>query len=186
MPHYDSLDTYFAAKHLDEPTQEKLPHCHGYGCLHKQEIALTDKEWRIVSNPLQRKSKTAKQERQKIAHSLARFEQIVGAKTGTHEDIAKTFNETGDFQLDCADESTNTSLYLKLLESNNLLKHHTTDIPQIRGFGSGGYWFHETAVIKETKTNEQFAVDSWWKDNGHDPHIIPLEQWHEGWRADEE
>ena len=73
-----------------------------------------------------------------------------------------------------------------LLESNNLLKHHTTDIPQIRGFGSGGYWFHETAVIKEAKTNKQFAVDSWWKDNGKEPYIIPLEQWHEGWRADEE
>ncbi|NQZ13194.1 MAG: hypothetical protein HRT94_00020 [Alphaproteobacteria bacterium] len=186
MPRYQNLDHYFASKRVELPTLEKLPHCHGYDCRYKQEISLSNKEWKTISKPLKRKTKSPETERKRMARSLALFEEIVGAKTGTHEDVAKTFDQTGDFQLDCADESINMSFYLKLLEDNNLLKHHTVETPQIRGFGDGGYWLHETAVIKEKETEKLFAVDAWWKDNGHDPHIIPLEHWHDGWRADEE
>ena len=78
------------------------------------------------------------------------------------------------------------SLYLKLLENNNKLKFHTTSPPIIRGLDSGGSWLHETAVIKEIKTEQEFAVDAWWKDNGHEPYIILLDEWLNGWRPDEE
>lgn len=185
-PRFDSVNTYFQSKHLKEPTLESLPHCHGYGCKFMTETSLTTKEWKNITKPLKRKAKTAEQERKNIAQTLAKFEQIVGEKTGTNEDVADTFVKRGDFQLDCADESTNMSLYLKLLENNNKLKFHKTSPPIIRGVSSGGYWLHETAVIKEIKTEKEFAVDAWWKDNGNAPYIIALDEWLNGWRPDEE
>jgi hypothetical protein len=184
-PRFESLDTYFQSKKISEPTIESLPHCHGYGCKYLTVVSLSDKEWKTITKPLKRKAKTPKQERKKIAQSLKNFEKIVGHKTGTSEDIADTFDKRGDFQLDCADESANISLYLKLLENNNKLKFYTTSPPIIRGLGSGSSWLHETAVIKEIKTEQEFAVDAWWKDNGHEPYIIPLDEWLNGWRPDE-
>lgn len=186
MPKYDSLETYFASKHIKQtPSTKLIAHCHGYGCKFKQEVSLTKSEWNKIKRPLRYKTKSAEKERKNIAKSIAIFENIVGAKTGTSEDVSGTFKRTGDFQLDCADESVNTSIYLKLLENNNLLRHHTTQTPVIRGLSSGGTWFHETAVIKENKTDKLYAVDSWWKDNGNTPYIIPMKEWLNGWRPDE-
>jgi len=186
VPHYDSLDTYFVAKGVSAPTKDALPHCFGYGCRYQTSVTLSDNEWKNIVKPLKRKAKTPIIERQKIAQTLARFERVVGAKTGSNQDVAGTFQKTGDFQLDCADESVDMSLYLKLLDDNHLLKYHHVDIPKIRGFGDGGYWLHQTAVIEETQTGEKFAVDAWWKDNGQEPYIIPLEDWFNGWRAEDD
>jgi len=185
MPKYDSLNTYFLSKGITEPTVKSIAHCHGYGCKFKQEITLTQSEWNNIRKPLRYKTTSAQKERTRIAKSIALFESVIGAKTGTDQDVAKTFVTRGDFQLDCADESVNTALYLKLLENNDMIKHHTIETPVIRGFSSGGRWFHETAVIKETKSETLYAVDAWWKDNGHSPYIISLEEWLNGWRPDE-
>jgi len=186
MPRYDSLETYLQSKRLSPPSIESISHCHGYGCKFRQDIALTKKEWRTIKSPVSRKARSASKERQNIAKSIARFEKIIGNKAGTHSDIAKTFTKMGDYQLDCADESVNTTLYLKLLDAEGLLHFHEPHIPVIRGFSNGGSWFHETAVIKEIKSEEYFAVDSWWRDNAKAPYIVSLEEWKSGWRAPEE
>ncbi|MEM9469174.1 MAG: hypothetical protein AAF988_03340 [Pseudomonadota bacterium] len=185
-PRYKTLETYFASKNLNEPTLKALQHCHGYGCKYLQEISLSKKEWNTIKKPLLRKAKTPKIERKHLSESLKRFEKIVGHKTGTDADIADTFKKQGDFQLDCADESTNTTLYMKLLENEGLLKHHSVSPPKIRGAGNGIYWLHETAVIKDNDTDIEYAVDSWWKDNGEEPYIIPLEEWAHGWKPEKE
>ena len=183
-PHYDSLETYFHTKKITNISLQSLPHCHGYGCKFKQEISLSQSEWNKIKKPLKWKSKSAKTERKNLAKSLKKFEEIVGKKAGTDVDVADTFKKLGDFQLDCADESTNNSLYIKILQDHGLLKHHTVETPEIRGISGGAFWLHETAIIKETKTNKKFAVDSWWKDHGNEPYIIPLEEWKNGWKPE--
>lgn len=184
-PRFNSVETYFKSKGISEPTLESLPHCHGYGCKFLVDTALTKKEWESITKPLKRKAKTSEKERKNLAETLENFEKVVGNKTGTFEDVADTFDKRGDFQLDCADESVNMSLYIKLLQNNNKLKFHTASPPIIRGLSSGGYWLHETAVIKEIKTEQEYAVDAWWKDNGNAPYIIELEDWLNGWRPEE-
>lgn len=110
------------------------------------------------------------------------MEKIVGGLTGTEEDVRGTFRKTGRLQLDCVDESTNTTAYLIAFAERGYLKHHTVEGPSSRFLlhGRPG-WPHQTAVIKETETGQRYAIDSWFYDNGHPAVSVPLEEWSDGW-----
>jgi hypothetical protein len=82
--------------------------------------------------------------------------------------------------MDCIDESINTTTYLRMLEREQLLRWHTVEDRATRGWFIRG-WPHTTAVIRDRKTGELYAVDSWFEDNGEPPHIVPLDKWKGGW-----
>ena len=118
------------------------------------------------------------------------LKQNIGALTGTKNDKRGTFRLYQDnapstklFQQDCIDESTNTTIYLALLESMELLKFHKPSFPTSRQpLFNGNGWWHQTATIIDTTTDEKFAVDSWFFDNGAPAAIVPLKEWKAGWR----
>jgi hypothetical protein len=43
-------------------------------------------------------------------------------------------------------------------------------------------WPHTTAVIEERADLRQWAVDSWFLDNGEPPFVLPLQVWRDGWK----
>ena len=107
---------------------------------------------------------------------------MVGKKTGTDRDKSGTFAHLGEEgQLDCIDESINTSFYMIMMFNDGLIRSHTVEDRAHRGFFFRG-WPHSSAVIRDTNTQEYFAVDSWFLDNGEPPHIIPLQKWRDGWK----
>ncbi len=78
-------------------------------------------------------------------------------------------------QMDCIDESTNTYQYLLALQQLDLLKWHQVHPKQRRIV-----WLvatHWTASISEVGTEQVYAVDSWYRDNGEMPYIQPLGDW---------
>ena len=92
-------------------------------------------------------------------------------------DRAGTFNNSGyKGQLDCNDEAINTTTYLRLLKSKDLMTQHEVEDIRTRNFFFTG-WPHTTAVIRDIKTGERFAVDSWFYDNGHPATIVPFKTW---------
>jgi hypothetical protein len=118
-------------------------------------------------------------ERRAIRRAIARFETYVGAITGTSRDLAENRAGAGlPGQLDCIAESRNTTTYLQRLAELGLLRWHVVE-PRVRR----DRWLvliHWTAVIRESATDRQFAVDSWFRDNGQPPDIQPLEHWLRG------
>ena len=36
--------------------------------------------------------------------------------------------------------------------------------------------------MEEIETGQKYAVDSWFEDNGHPAHIVPLIEWKKGWK----
>lgn len=182
---YKSYENYLNYRHLPRPTVEQFPHCYGYGCPSHYLVELNERNWAEIEKVFKPRPKNAEQERRRIETAIGRFETIVGALTGTDKDVGDTFKKTGDGQLDCVDESTNTSIYLDLLRQKGLLRFHDIEQPQIRlPFSGGGYWIHQTAVIKDKKTDELYAVDSWFDDNGHPAYVVPFEAWKHGWKPE--
>ena len=88
----------------------------------------------------------------------------------------------GPYQLDCIDETVNTSLYLRFFDEKGLLKFHTIATPARRGMFIDGSWPHNTAVVTDNKTGAQYAIDSWYGNNGDLPDIVPLQEWLDGWK----
>ena len=77
-------------------------------------------------------------------------------------------------QMDCIDESINTTTYLKLFEDYNLLRwHRVVDRIQRRGIVDA----HWAGQIEEIITGDRYVVDSWFHDNGMLPNVQQTEEW---------
>lgn len=159
-------------------TVDGLSACVDYHCDRREVIALPASHWdRIRADFVAVRDPTT--ERRAIRRAIARFETYVGAVTGTSHDLAENRSGAGlPGQLDCIAESLNTTTYLRLLAEHGLLRWHVV-APRARR----NLWLvltHWTAVIRERATGRQFAVDSWFLDNGQPPYIQPLELWLRG------
>ncbi len=171
--------------YFEVPTTEKLSICSGGGCAIVNQVSITHDEWSEVLN-LFAKSKDsnlseAAFERKKIAEAIGLLETILGVKTGAYADRAGTFNNS-DYtgQMDCNDEAINTTTYIHLMLHYGLITLHESEDIRTRKFFFSG-WPHSTAVIHEKASKEQFAVDSWFYDNGIPAVIIPLKLWKSGY-----
>jgi hypothetical protein len=164
------------------PTPAAFSVCHGGTCSLVSQVGLADADWRRISAVFDAAAPDAGAERAQIAEAIARFETVVGRLTDTSDDRAE--NRLGKAwwsQMDCIDESTNTTTYLRILAQAGLLRWHRVEARATRGWFLFG-WPHTTAVISETGTAARWAVDSWFHDNGRPPEIVPLELWRRGWR----
>ena len=79
-------------------------------------------------------------------------------------------------QMDCEDESTNTTHVLKMLASRGLFRHHKVLRRTSRGFLADGRFPHFTAVLADP-SGRKWVVDSWYEPGGGAPDIMPLERW---------
>lgn len=178
---------YLLSKNLTPPTIESFETCRAYGCKEKDTVTLSAQEWAPIDALFSQPSTTAHQERPRLAVAIGILEEIVGEKTGTRVDRAGTFKKTGSHQLDCVDESTNSSVYLSLLEQRGHMRFHKLEAPSTRlPIIHAGRWPHQTAVISDLKTSRFYAVDSWFHDNGAPAEIVSLKLWKEGWKPEED
>lgn len=182
---FKTYERYLGSKKIPAPTLERFPHCYGYGCPSHFLVELGKKDYARIDRIFTPRSRTAEQERRRLEIAIGEFERIVGPLTGTDRDVGDTFKQTGDGQLDCVDESTNTTIYLDLLRQRGHLRFHDIEQPQIRlPFTGGGYWIHQTAVIRDRESGEKYAVDSWFDDNGQPAYIVPFDAWKHGWKPE--
>lgn len=158
--------------------------CHAYGCKMQTRFRFTDKDIASLRDVMKKARNTddAKGERRAVAYAIAWIETRVGKEIGTDKDRpGMDFTASGDpTQQDCVDEATNTTSYLKVLDHNGLLKHHTVARPfskenLLRGVAG---WTHWTAVLVEKGNGQRWAVDSWIYANGENPAIVEAEKWY--------
>lgn len=163
--------------------KEDFTFCYGYSCKRQQETGFTKSEWASVEKIFRsKKVSNAEAERAKIAAAIAKMEQIIGKKTGTDHDLPEARGIKEDVaQMDCIDETMNTSRYLGFLGEAALLKFHKPGLPIHRGYFING-WPHNTATIVETETGISYAVDSFYRANGEEPYIMPAKDWLNGWK----
>ncbi len=176
------LKLEYFAKAQDNPNSFYI--CRAYGCRERSEVQLTDEEWSVVEARFS-DVQDAAEERRVIADSVAAMETLVGQKTGTSKDrAAATMRGHGPFQMDCIDETVNTSLYLQFFGAKGLMQFHEIMIPARRGAFIDGAWPHNTAVIMDLETQEKYAIDSWYGKNGDAADVVPLQEWLDGWRPE--
>ncbi|GAB4359120.1 MAG: hypothetical protein Kow006_28060 [Gammaproteobacteria bacterium] len=158
--------------------------CYNHGCAARARVALTPAEWASVLQIFSPPPETPRAERQRIARAIARLETLTGEKTGTSADLGGTFPGLFTrYQMDCIDESVNTTVYLTMLEQAGRLRFHRLAGTATRGFFLRG-WPHTAATLLDTLSGEIQVVDSWFEANGGTVHIVGLEQWMDGWRPE--
>ncbi|MEN8761953.1 MAG: hypothetical protein ABF290_05915 [Thiogranum sp.] len=156
--------------------------CTDYHCDEGETVTLSEDQWRQVVS-LFPPTESPADEREHIRRAIALLESQVGKITGTWRDLAKNVAGAGlPGQLDCISESKNTTTYLQLLSQDGLIQWHEVEDRKLRS-----PWIldlHWSAVIRDRRTGERYAVDSWFLDNGQQPFIQPLDEWLSGRRFD--
>lgn len=127
-------------------------------CLHNTcgEIAfvsLSDEQWQNIEKLFLPKSISAEEERQQLTSAIALLETYTGEQTGTNKDLAENDLSSGiQGQMDCIDEATNTTVYLRMLNNAGLMSWHNQASRTSRGIWTGKLP-HNTATIIEKTIN---------------------------------
>jgi hypothetical protein len=177
-----SIADRFASFSLPTPTPTSVIVCHGFGCRFRTPIALSAADDAKLSQFLNGGHASAEAERKAVAQAVAWFERRVAAEAGTA--TAKAY-ATGPLdaqpsQFDCIDASTNTTTALLVLSELGLLKYHRLVAPVSRNPFLGLGVIHTTAVLVELQGGREWAIDSWVRNNGEPPDVLPLKSWYAG------
>lgn len=178
-------DVFVREDIITEPVPERFNICYDHGCASLAWVTLSTEQWQRVRAVFSPPADTAAGEREQIRIAVALLEDMVGAMTGTATDKGGNLAGWGKpGQMDCIDESTNTTIYLRLLQGDGLLRWHQAGDRVTRW--TPLTWPHTTAVIEERSSQLRWAVDAWFLDNGEPPFVLPLQTWRDGWRPDKQ
>ena len=157
--------------------------CHGFGCDFRTEIGLAGSDRAQMSAIMASGSASAEAERVAIGRTEAWFERRIAPITGTKTRVARAGALAGvgagnPAQFDCIDTTNNTVSLLLVLDQLKLLRHHAVAAPTYRFLWNEGP--HNTALIRDRKTNELWTVDPWTHKGSEVPDIWPVAKWKAG------
>ena len=158
------------------PIYHDIPICHGFGCDIESTISLSTAEWLSVAGWLKANAPDPNTERDHIRQAIGWMEVLVGRHGPGREDRALDLKhviyKVG--QMDCVDESINTTTYLKLFEKQGLLRWHRVVKRIQRRALFDAHW---ASQIEDVKTGDRYVIDSWFHDNGLLPNVQRAEDW---------
>lgn len=152
-----------------------FPVCYNYGCKEKELVTLSAAEWAEVEGWFQPPARNAAEERHQLRNAHGWLEVMVGNHTPIHRNLGQ-LPQTDQWpgQLDCIDESLNTTTYLSLFESHGLMRYHRVVERAYRRTLFDQHW---AAQIEENGTGDRWVIDGWWYDFGQLPDVQPYDEW---------
>lgn len=153
--------------------------CHGSGCewivpvkLAPADIVEMKSHFDGVTN--------SNDEKKAIRKAVAYMEARVCLEAGTCHDKAGASWATSKVkgQMECVDETVNTTNYLMLFDRYNLLRYHTLMVPLHRySFTIFPHW---AARVKQNDNGQEWIIDSYFRKNGEPPIFYKKEKWVKG------
>ena len=170
------------ARLLDaNPTPARFGVCYGNSCRLHADVSLSEAEWALVRALFEPSPEDALTERRRISRATGLLEAFTGRQTGTSEDApGMGVHWNPDGQLDCIDEATNSTAYLRMMAADGLIRFHDIGLPANR-FVITAWGPSNTATITERASGKVYAVESYFRNNGEPSDVMPLDIWTAGW-----
>ncbi len=164
---------------ISPPTTGLVVVCHGFGCRFRTAVGLSNADRAKLKQMFASARKSPEAERKAIAAATSWFDRRVGPEAGTTKRVAYAGvrSDQGPEQMDCIDMSRNNTSFLLILDQLGLLRHHKVDAPRARGNLFDNRWPHATAVLRESASGRQWAIDNWTHKYGESPDVKPLDEW---------
>lgn len=174
---------WYATQDARAPDGLRIGICHAFGCTRQTDVRLSERDIAQLRRIMAPGAASPQAERAAVRRAVMWMEERVGPTVGSVDDIGglDLHNAGVPGQMDCLDETTNTTTTLMLLAQNELLAHHTPGYPVARGFFLDGRYPHATAVLHETDAGRDWAIDPWPYANGADVDVMTLDQWYATW-----
>jgi len=176
---FQTAQSWYRDQGYVAPAGTRIIACHGYGCTHRMPLVLEGAVMGRIGSALRAGQGSAEAERRAVGEAVRFYTAFLAASFGGRPDTPRSppqmSRQAG--QMDCVDETANTTSLLLVLQDQGLLTHHRVERPQSRGLFIDGRYPHLTAIIMEKRTGRQWAVDPWTRAPGQRPDILPLERW---------
>jgi hypothetical protein len=163
------------------PTPAQFSICHGNSCRLRTEVSLSTEEWTQIGTLFDPVPADALAERRQIARAIGLLETFTGRQADTVDDApGMGVHWNPDGQLDCIDEATNSTTYLRMMAADHLIRFHEIGLPANR-FVITAWGPSNTATIREIASGKTYAVESYFRSNGEPAYVLPLDIWTAGW-----
>jgi hypothetical protein len=161
------------------PTPNRIIACHGYGCSRRTEIMIEPGWFEQVSAVMKQGRSSPASERKALGEAIRIYTRFIAREFGGKPDAPRSPPSLSGLngQMDCLDETANTTSLLLVLKQEGLLVHHDVERPESRGIFIDGRYPHYTAVIVDTGAHMKWAVDPWAEAPGQRPDLLPLGEW---------
>ncbi|SCY03976.1 hypothetical protein [Microvirga guangxiensis] len=169
---------WFKSQGYVGPEGTRIIACHGYGCSRRQVITVDGALLNRARAILSAGRASAESERKALGQVVSTYTAYLAASIGGKRDVPGSPADMSGVhgQMDCLDETANTTSLLLVLQAQGLLAHHKVERPESRGFFLDGRYPHFSAVIID-ESGREWAVDPWRRAPGQRPEILPLVQW---------
>lgn len=163
---------------LAEPSLTAMTYCSEHDCVTRTPVSLEGGVWKKITNLFQTMPASAEEERQLLAMAVGLYEEHAGQIAGTSQDKPRT-GINSSRQLDCIDETLNTTMFFMVLKKEGLIRFHTLE--GTVGRGDAFDWPHFALSLAEKEGSKQFVLDTWFRPNGQPADILTLAEWKKGW-----
>ncbi len=153
--------------------------CSGFGCAIEEKFSFNAEDNEVLRQIMGKNTQSPADERASIALAIGEMEKMTRNKLRFRPDQAKANARYNGIrgQMDCVDESLNTTSYLFHLKSLGLLKHHNPDKHFAeRGLIIDGRYPHKSATMRDA-SGKRWTVDSWYRENGQSAQIMEYAKW---------
>ncbi|WP_440027459.1 hypothetical protein [Chromobacterium amazonense] len=164
---------------LPQAFADALNICYHYRCSRHASFELSAEEHDWLAARLSQ-ADTAQNEREAVADAVQALYFIAARDMPIWQDKGGNFHDgPAEGRMDCVDHSSNVTTFLRYLDSQGWLKFHRAAPPEWRA-----PWIldlHYTGVLHDNAANQDWAVDTWFKDFGEPPVVVPLSVWMKGY-----
>jgi hypothetical protein len=175
----EAMAQLYSSVSILPPSAERLTVCYGFVCRRRYVLDFEAADRKKLTDLLATGRASAEEERKAVQQAVVWFDRRIGPIIGTNTRIAyadfRYFDDKHNF--DCYDTTRNTTSLLLVLQEWGLLRHHTVADPRYRGNFLVLQTPHNTAILRDRATGQNWVVDMWTKAYGELPDVMPVEQW---------
>jgi hypothetical protein len=169
----------YASVEVPPPTESRMTVCYGFVCRLRVHLDFTQADHKALSDLLNKGKATPEAERRSLQLAVQWFDRRMGPILDTTRRVARADIRHRDDSrnYDCYDTTRNAVSLLLVLREWGLLRHHTISDPRYRGTLIFGQTPHNTAVLKDRTTGQEWVLDLWPKAYGELPDVMTIERW---------
>ena len=174
-----AITQMYASVEVPPPTSSRMTVCYGFVCRLRVHLDFTQSDHKALSDLLNKGKATAEAERRALQSAVQWFDHRMGPILNTSRRVARAdirhLDDSRNY--DCYDTTRNAVSLLLVLREWGLLRHHTISDPRYRGTLIFGQTPHNTAVLKDRGTGQEWVLDLWPKAYGELPDVMTIEKW---------
>ena len=169
----------YSSVEVPPPTANRITICYGFVCRLRTHLDFTPGDQKVLTDLLNKGKASPQDERKALQLAVQWLDRRMGPILDTTRRVARADIRHRDDSrnYDCYDTTRNAVSLLLVLREWGLLRHHTISDPRYRGTLIFGQTPHNTAVLKDRTTGQEWVLDLWPKAYGELPDVMTVEQW---------